>query len=278
VKTKYTTTLCAIFLMSLALSSCASKKDYLITLKTEYGDIKLILFDDTPKHKSNFLDLAKAGRYDQTIFHRVIKDFMIQGGDVNTKEGTEVSADAMVPEEILPHHFHVRGAVAAARTNNPQRKSSECQFYIVQGKVWSEQELTLDQSQLHNYLRQLLQNPEYQDLKQEIIELQTAGDVAALEARILELQPLVEQEFGVSLTKPVEQDRLQAYTTVGGAPHLDDEYTVFGKVLDGMEVVDAIADQATGALDKPIEDIPMEIEVEELRRKKITKLYGYQYP
>jgi peptidyl-prolyl cis-trans isomerase B (cyclophilin B) len=268
----------ALILISSMAVSCASNKDYLVTIKTSYGEIKLVLFDDTPLHKSNFIELASAGRYDGTSFHRVIKEFMIQGGDVNAKEGTTTSEEAMIPEEIQSHHIHVRGAVAAARTNNPQRKSSECQFYIVQGKKWTEQELTLDQGKLNQYLSQLLTKPEYQDLKVEFIELQQSGDVQALQAKINELQPLIEQEFEVSLRKDFPADRLSVYTTEGGAPHLDDAYTVFGQVVSGMEVVDAIADRDTDQMDKPLEDITMEVEVERMKRNKITRVYGYQYP
>ncbi|GJM28223.1 MAG: peptidyl-prolyl cis-trans isomerase [Cyclobacteriaceae bacterium] len=276
-KAKYNVLIAVVLLLSLALS-CASKKDYLVTIKTSYGDISLILFDDTPLHKNNFLELARQGRYDGTTFYRVIKEFMIQGGDVNKKEGTKVSTDAMIPEEIKPHHFHVRGAVAAARTSNPQRKSSECQFYIVQGRTWTEEELTLDEAKLHQYLRELLQKPEHQDLRQEFIELQQTGDATAIQSKLKALQPVIEEEFNVTLTKAVPVDRIQAYTTKGGTPHLDDEYTVFGQVLSGMEVVDAIANQVTDGMDKPEEDISMVIEVEEMRRAKITKQYGYKYP
>ncbi len=268
----------AFVLTSGMLVSCTSNKDYLVTIKTSYGEIKLILFEDTPLHKSNFIKLASEGRYDGTIFHRVIKEFMIQGGDVNTKEGTPTSDEAMIPEEIKPHHIHVRGAVAAARTNNPQRKSSECQFYIVQGKKWTVQELTLDQAKLNQYLGQLLAMPEFQALRQEFIELQQLGDTQALQARINDCQPLIEDEFQVSLHKDFPANRLEIYTKEGGAPHLDDEYTVFGQVVSGMEVVDAIAGKETDQMDKPLEEITMQVEVEELKRSKITKQYGYQYP
>jgi len=267
-----------LMLFSLSMTSCAPKKDYLVTINTTFGDIKLILFDDTPLHKDNFIELAQAGRYDGTIFYRVIHEFMIQGGDVNSKEGTTTTPDAMIAEEIQSHNFHVRGAVAAARTNNPERKSSECQFYIVQGRTWSEKELTLDQEKLNQYLRRLLNMPQYQTLRDEFISIQQTGDTEALEARMTELQPIIEQEFEISLSHEVAPERLEVYTTKGGAPHLDDEYTVFGQVISGMEVVDAIAEQSTDGMDKPIEEISMTIEIEELKRSKISKLYGYQYP
>ena len=275
IKLKFIVT--SLILFSLTMS-CASKKDYLITIKTSFGDIKLILFDDTPLHKQNFINLAEAGRYDGTNFHRVMNDFMIQGGDVNTKEGTAITPEARIPEEIHTHHIHTIGAVAAARTNNPERKSSECQFYIVQGKKWTEDALLLDQSLLNQYLRQLLAMPEYQELRQEFIELQRSGTEKDLEEKMFALRPVVEKEFEVSLSKDMPQDRVEAYTTVGGTPHLDDEYTVFGLVVEGMDVVDEIARQETDDMDKPIEEITMVVEVEKVRRAKISKIYGYQYP
>ena len=270
--------LASLILFGYLLTSCTPNKDYLITVTTSYGEIKMILFDDTPLHKANFVDLARAGRYDGTTFHRVMKEFMIQGGDVNTKEGRATSKAAMIPEEIQSHHIHVRGAVAAARNSNPERKSSECQFYIVQGRKMSELELTLDQEKLTEHLRQLLGKPEYAELREEFIELQSFGNPDSLQARMNELKPIIEEEFGINLTKEVSADRLKAYTRIGGAPHLDDEYTVFGKVVSGMEVVDAIAEQATDGMHRPTEDIPMTITVEELKRSKITKLFGYEYP
>ena len=271
-------TVLLLMLMTLTTASCGPKKDYLVTIKTSYGDIKLILFDDTPLHKENFLKLAQAGRYDSTVFHRVIKEFMIQGGDVNAKEGSNPSPDNQVPAEILPHHIHEKGAVAAARNNNPQRKSSECQFYIVHGKTYTKDELTLDPMKVNQYFGKLLSMPQYEELRNQVIALQQAHDVAAMEAKMAEVRPLIEKEFDVSLEKDVSSLQLEKYTSVGGSPHLDGEYTVFGQVLEGLEVVDAIAAKETDGRDKPLEDIILTIEVEELKRKKIAKLFDYQYP
>jgi len=259
-------------------TSCGNKKDYLVTITTSFGEIKLILFDDTPLHKKNFIELAKAGRYDGTAFYRVISEFMIQGGDVNAMEGTTPSPEDRIPEEIHAHNIHARGAVAAARSNNPERKSSECQFYIVQGRIWSEAELTLDQQKMNQYLRQLLNMPEYSEVRDEFIELQKTGDVDAINSKMIDLKPVIEEEFQVSVGKQIPNDRLEAYTTKGGVPHLDDEYTVFGQVVIGMDVVDAIASQSTDEMDKPVEEISMNIEVEEMKKSKITKIFGYQYP
>ena len=264
---------------SLSVSACSPnpKKDYLVTITTSFGEIKLVLFEDTPLHRENFLKLAKAGRYDSTSFHRVINEFMIQAGDVNTKEGTMPSFAAMVEAEISSRHLHRKGAVAAANNGNPQKKSSECQFYIVQGKTFSEEELTLDRMKLNQYFGQLLSLPDYQELREEMIELQRAQDLEGIEAKMKEIKPLIEQQFDISLQKEISPEQRQVYTTIGGAPHLDGGYTVFGQVVAGMEVVDAIASQSTDAADKPVQDIFITVTVEEIRKSKITKLYGFEY-
>ncbi|WP_018476950.1 peptidylprolyl isomerase [Pontibacter roseus] len=175
-------------------------KDQLVTISTPLGEMRLILFDDTPKHKENFLKLAKSGFYDGTTFHRVVDGFMIQGGDPKSKQGNTMNIDYNVPAEILPKYKHQRGAVAAARLDdrvNPQRASSGSQFYIVEN---------------HN-----------------------------------------------------------------GTPQLDEAYTVFGQVVDGLEVIDKIASQPKDGRDRPLSDIKMTVKVEEVKKKKIAKKYDYDY-
>ena len=200
---------CLSFVFCLLLSSPVfaakkpSKKDMLVTIATPQGEMKLILFAETPQHRENFLKLAKEGFYNNTTFHRVINDFMIQGGDANSKDDNPNNDGAgdigyRIPAEILPHLRHVRGALAAARNNNPQKQSSGSQFYIVQNHQ--------------------------------------------------------------------------------GVPHLDNNYTVFGQVIAGLDVIDKIAESPTGPMDRPATPIPMTVKVEKMKKKKITKLYGYQYP
>ncbi|TXK24757.1 peptidylprolyl isomerase [Pontibacter qinzhouensis] len=180
-------------------------KDQLITITTPQGTLKLVLFDDTPQHKANFLKLAREGFYNGTTFHRIVQGFMIQGGDPNSKTGDRNNIGTgnpgyTIPAEILPKYKHVRGAVAAARMGdhmNPKKESSGSQFYIV------------------------------------------------------------------------ENHR--------GTPMLDEAYTVFGQVVDGLDVIDKIASQPKGARDRPISDITMEVKVEEMKKKKIAKKYKYTY-
>jgi len=208
------------------------KKDFLVTITTEFGNIYLLLYDETPKHKANFIKLAKKGFYDSLLFHRVIDNFMIQGGDPNSKNAKageplgNGDVGYRIDAEFVPTIFHRRGVIAAARDGNPQKASSGCQFYIVQRRPLSE--------------------PEIQQM----------------EARI---------------GKPIPENQKEVYRKVGGTPHLDMGYSVFGEVIQGMEIVDKIATTPKDAADRPKKDIRMGIKVDEMRKKKITKLFGYQF-
>ncbi len=201
-----------VFLLLFGLSITESlakkkpKKDTIATISTQFGDMVVVLYDETPQHKANFLKLAKEGFYNNTTFHRIINDFMIQGGDKNSKDEDKNNDGAgdigyQIPAEFNPQLKHVRGALAAARQGdfvNPQRQSSGSQFYIVENHA--------------------------------------------------------------------------------GTPHLDNQYTVFGQVISGLDVIDKIADQPKDARDRPLTDIRMTVKAEKLKKKKITKKYGYNYP
>ena len=210
----------------------SSKKDEVVTIQTNMGTIRVILFDETPKHKANFLKLTKDKFYDGLLFHRVIDDFMIQGGDPNSRNA---KPDDMlgkgdngykIPAEFSPKLFHQKGALAAARDNNPAKESSGCQFYIVQGRKWSKNDLN----------------------KQ-----------AARAARKL------------------TDSQRKVYEEIGGTPHLDGAYTVFGQVIDGMEVIDKIGAVEKDERDRPEKDVSMKMSVKKMKKKKITKKYGWQY-
>jgi len=260
----------------LGFSACA-KKDYLVTIKTSYGDIKVILYDQTPKHKENFLKLAENGDYDSTTFHRIINQFMIQGGDVNAKDGNENKIEYTIPAEFVDSLFHHKGALAAARRGdnvNPNKESSGSQWYIVQGEVVSEQQLTTDMAKVNQYLPKLMEKPEYANLRDELTKIYYDEGQQAYADKITEYVPVIEQEFDIQCTKDYPAERLKAYTTIGGTPHLDDAYTVFGRVVEGLEVVDKIAEVQTGRMDKPLEDIYMTMEVKSMSPRKIKKLYG----
>lgn len=245
-----------------------------------------ILYDETPKHKANFIKLAQEHFYDSLLFHRTIEGFMIQGGDPESKKaqpgqrlgngGPGYNIDA----EISPKFFHEKGALSAARLAdqvNPTKASSGSQFYVVQGKKFSENEIKLDPQKFNMALQQFFQKPENKAYYDTIAQLYQARDAKAYEAYLGRLKPIVENQLGTKVEKEVSAEIIKAYTTTGGTPNLDGQYTVFGKVIKGLEVIDKIASQPTNS-ERPTEDIRMMISVEEMPKSKIEKLYGYKYP
>ncbi|HBH22882.1 MAG TPA: peptidylprolyl isomerase [Cytophagales bacterium] len=267
-----------LFLVFGSTTGCKNEeKDYLVTINTEYGDMKLILYDATPKHKENFLKLARQGAYDSVVFHRVINSFMIQGGDLSDKPGVEEDADYTVPAEFVDTLFHHKGALAAARKGdqaNPEKASSGSQFYIVQGTTYTPEELNINQQQARYYLQQLANVPGYDSILFELDSIYKQGGSAAVMKRVSELKPVIEKRFGVSISKDYPKRRMKAYTTAGGTPHLDDAYTVFGRVVEGLDVIDKIAAVETGEADRPVNPVIMQMEVEEMPRQKLLEKYG----
>jgi peptidyl-prolyl cis-trans isomerase B (cyclophilin B) len=256
------------------VTGCSKEQDYLVTIQTEYGDIKVILYDQTPKHKANFIKLAKSGQFDGTTFHRIINDFMIQGGDVNAKPDVKDSVKYTVPAEFIDTLIHHRGALAAARMgdrNNPARASSGSQFYIVQGRMWTKAELTLDVQKLNEYLPKLAEVPGYEGILDSLRNIYFSQGALVYNQKIIELKPFMEERFGTTFDKSFKADRLKVYTTIGGQPHLDDTYTVFGRVVEGMAVVDKIAAVKTIG-EKPAEDIVVTMELEVLSPEEREKL------
>lgn len=202
-----------------------SSKDAQIKITTEYGEMLVKLYDETPQHRDNFLKLVSENFYDSLLFHRVINKFMIQGGDPNSKNAApgqplgQGGLDYRVPAEIHPDLYHKKGALAAARQSdqvNPEKKSSACQFYIVQGKI----------------------NP--------------SNILQSLESR--------KQQYG-NPDFEYPETAFEDYNQIGGTPHLDGEYTVFGEVVQGLEVIDKIAAVEVDGRSRPIEDVVMKIEL-----------------
>ncbi len=235
-----------------------------VELQTSLGNIVVELYNETPQHRDNFVKLVKEGYYDGVLFHRVIKDFMIQTGDGNSKTA---GPDAMlgdgdpgytIPAEfIYPKYFHKRGALAAARTGdqvNPERRSSGSQFYIVTGKIYSSDELKMMTQRLAEMKKQEIFRRLISENRARIEELQQAQDNAGLQTLQNELIALTEAE-AAQTPFSMTDEQINAYTSVGGTPHLDGQYTVFGEVLEGMDVVDKIQNVETGRADRPITDV-----------------------
>ena len=199
-----------IILISMFFTGMSYAQSTMFVIHTDFGDMKGILYDKTPGHRDNFIKLIKEGWFNGSTFHRVINAFMIQGGGKN--DGT-VDVRYTIPAEFYPDYFHKKGALAAARQGdqvNPEKRSSGSQFYIVQGKKFTDAELNQ-----------------------------------------------LEQRMGVEYTP----EQREAYKTIGGTPHLDFAYTVFGEITEGLDVIDKIAAVKTGMRDKPIEDVTMTIEL-----------------
>lgn len=238
-----------------------------VLIQTSKGDILVRLYDETPQHRDNFLKLAKEGFYEGTIFHRVIKNFMIQGGDPQSKGapltkqlGAGDNGYTIPAEFVFPQLFHKKGALAAARTGdevNPERRSSGCQFYIVTGEVYSAGKLTQLEKQMAQQQLQNIFNGLVVERRSEILELRKKRDQAGI-AKIQEELEKLTYAKAKELGEPKYTDeQREAYTTVGGTPFLDNNYTVFGEVESGIEVVDAIQQTETLPGDRPKEDIVM---------------------
>lgn len=275
-----------IILIISALGCDDGNKDYLITINTPYGDMKAILYEETPKHKENFVKLIKEGFYDSLIFHRVKRNFMIQGGDPDSKnaaDGQPLGSGGpgyTIPAEFDPKLYHKKGALSAARlgdNQNPEKESSGSQFYLVQGVVSTKEQLTTDINRLASSVGQYLEATGDTTLRNELMAVYQ-GDPQSYTSKLVELMPLIEAELNTSFSKEFPADRLEAYTTIGGAQHLDDQYTVFGEVVDGLDVIDKIAAQRTDQRDRPIQDIHMVFTIEQVSQSEITNKYGYQYP
>jgi peptidyl-prolyl cis-trans isomerase B (cyclophilin B) len=272
--------------LAATLTFCSNKnKDYIVTLKTSEGDIKIYLYDETPKHKENFIKLAKEGYYDGVLFHRVIKNFMIQTGDPNSKKSDDAALGGGGPGYTIPAEFnkdliHVKGAVAAARQGdhaNPNKESSGSQFYIVQGQKYTKEQLTVNEQMLFYYFRHLLTDDSHSGLLQDVQRLQSEQKFDSLQLIVHSYKDTIESKFQVNVGIDYPEERVWAYTTLGGAPHLDDAYTVFGKVVAGIEVVDKIANTEV-VVEKPAEDIVItRAVVELLPKKKLQKEYGLTF-
>lgn len=236
-----------------------------VKIETNYGDIVVKLYDETAQHRDNFIKLVKQGTYEGTLFHRVIKDFMIQAGDPESKNAPKGkmlgSGDVgyTVPAEfVYPQYFHKKGVLAAARegdNTNPQRASSGCQFYIVTGRVFNDSTLLSMENQRNERRLNATFNALAQKRMKEIYKLRKAGDEDAL----MDLQDSLIDQAQAEVAKQPEfkftPEQVKAYTTIGGTPHLDGEYTVFGEVLEGMEVVDQIQKVKTDRNDRPEENV-----------------------
>lgn len=244
-----------------------NQKETMVLIETEFGNMKVKLYNETPIHRDNFLKLVREGFYDDLLFHRVISDFMIQGGDPESKNANlnkplgNGGPGYDLPAEIVPSKFHKKGALAAARLGdqmNPERKSSGSQFYLVKGKVYSEPELKQFSDQQRFRAVRAEGMKQFQQHQAIIQKWQNEGKSDSINLLVIKIQEHAEAAVAPELYK-MSEERQSAYTTMGGTPHLDDAYTVFGEVVEGFEVIDSIAQVKTGAADRPVSNIKMKI-------------------
>jgi cyclophilin family peptidyl-prolyl cis-trans isomerase len=268
----------SLLLLGLGLLGTLRAQTYspeVILIETPMGNMKLRLFEETPLHKANFLKLVKEGYYDSLLFHRVINNFMIQGGDhlsKHAKAGDSLGHGDIgytVPAEFRPEIIHKKGRLAAARDGddvNPQMASSATQFYIVMGKKRTGEDLKKYEDRINkaHYMRcarAFMQSPEGKQLKNQYNRLKSENktDSAALVNAKIEEQILKRHQADPEYKFNAYQ--VETYTTVGGTPHLDGTYTVFGEVTEGLEVIDKIAAVKTDQRNRPLEDIRMKIRI-----------------
>ncbi|MEI7502524.1 MAG: peptidylprolyl isomerase [Paludibacter sp.] len=247
--------------------SCATRKDSssIISLETTYGKIKVRLYPETSKHRENFLKLVNKGFYDGVLFHRVIADFMIQAGDPDSKNAKTNavlgSGDVgyTIPSEfVYPKYYHKRGSLSAAREGdetNPKKASSGCQFYIVQGRTFTDQELNSmeikNQQKLEGKLFQEIVNTKREKFKKYKLERNEQKMNTLRDSILIAVREGMKTNTSYKFTGQQRND----YKTIGGTPHLDGDYTVFGEVIEGLDIVAKISKTKTGQNDRPVEDI-----------------------
>lgn len=249
-----------VLILIVSCSATNNNENTVVSIKTTLGDIKIKLYDNTPVHRDNFIKLVNTGFYEGVSFHRVIKDFMIQAGDPLTKTETKTPlADSIktytIPSEFNKTNFHKKGALAAARQGNdinPQMRSSGTQFYLVQGVKYSDDELNQAEARINGGLKQALF---YKLLKETADSIKRAGKPVN-EGEIQEIASVKMFKYLTSTPEyKIPQDQREIYKTLGGTPRLDATYTVFGEVIEGLDIIDKIASVATDNTDKPLTEV-----------------------
>lgn len=257
-------------LLNTSCGNAGNNNETKVKIETEFGTIKIKLYNETPLHRDNFVKLISDGVYKDLLFHRVINHFMIQGGDPqsrNAEPGKLLGTGDLgytVPAEINPKFFHRRGVLAAARQNddiNPEKRSSASQFYILQGRKFRAGELDTLQINMNEARKMGIFQAKLKQVEPELNKLGAEGKQDELMARYNAIKEEVLAEVAKLAPLAFSDEQRKVYTTVGGFPSLDNKYTIFGEVIEGMEVVDEIAKQETDRNDRPMKDIKFTITV-----------------
>jgi cyclophilin family peptidyl-prolyl cis-trans isomerase len=260
-------------LLSLVVSCGGINKnpeETIVSIKTDFGEIKVKLYDDTPKHKENFIKLVSEGFYIDLLFHRVINAFMIQGGDPNSKNA-EPSAQLgvggpgyTIPAEINPKYFHKKGALAAARIGgpkNPEKNSSGSQFYIVQGTIYRQGQLDTLEININLQRKDMMLRQHFQAANNDFAVFKEKNDKEGFDKLVAQIRMEVDSIYDTGQKFKLSKEQRDAYSTIGGYPSLDGEYTVFGEVVEGFDVIDKIAAVKTNGANRPEENVKMKVEL-----------------
>jgi cyclophilin family peptidyl-prolyl cis-trans isomerase len=254
------------------MTNAAPPTDKIVLITTDFGNMKVKLYNSTPQHRDNFVKLAERGFYDSLLFHRVISGFMIQGGDPTSKNAEpgkplgNGSNGSTVPAEFVDSLYHKKGALCAARTENPTKASSDCQFYIVQGKIYTDGELDGQENQINNQRKQgifsqIINRPENAEFKAAFIRAQQSQNQDSLKMLGAKAEEMVAKESANVKTFKYTDAQRNIYKTVGGTAQLDQGYTVYGEVIEGLDVIDKIAAVQKGTADRPVQDVRMKMKV-----------------
>ncbi|HBX88937.1 MAG TPA: peptidylprolyl isomerase [Marinilabiliaceae bacterium] len=256
---------CGLFMSS---EGKAQDLDYYVTVKTNMGNIRIRLYNETPEHRREFLKLVNNKHFDGTLFYRVIKDFVIQGGSSDSRNappGKSIGYGTShnISSEFVSNRFHKRGAVCAPRQPenvNHFRMSDISQFYIVQGRVYSDEELDYMEKVVNNPILKNLRQKYLVPHKEEMDRLRAEGNAEEYNKLVLDIRAKIDFEFNLSDHLKFSPEQREAYTTIGGLPDLDGDYTVFGEVVEGLDVVAKIASLKTDSRDRPLTDVVIKIE------------------
>ena len=266
-------TLNSCFLKSTSDNSDVKSRGKVALISTKYGDIEVLLYDKTPLHRDNFVKLVEQGFYDSLLFHRVINNFMIQGGDPDSKNAKpnqmlgNGGPGYTIPAEFDTSLIHKKGALAAAREGdnvNPEKRSSGSQFYIVQGTTFTDTQLDQMEQRINsqakqNYIRNYFSKTP--SVKSKLDSLQKSRDRLGISKLISEIEESQKTKIDSVSNFKYSAKQREIYKTIGGTPHLDGAYTVFGEVIKGLNIIDSIANVKTGKANRPVEDVVFSIKM-----------------
>ncbi len=260
------------FFIIMQLSTFAQATNSIVLISTNLGDIKIMLYGDTPKHRRNFLQLAENKHFDGTLFYRVIKGFVVQGGSQDSRNapaGAVIGygdADRTIESEFRPNHFHKKGALASPRQPdkvNLFKQSDVSQFYIAHGRVFTDAELDAMENAVNKPLRRTIVKRYLTKSKRALLDsLKKSGRVKEFKAAAKKIKEMINFDYDSSNEKLIfTPEQRKAYTTIGGVPHLDNNYTVFGEIISGFNILDKIAGLKTDKHDRPYKDVKMKVRI-----------------